>query len=72
MEGNLILSSVESISVNSLLVSGFLGRRLNVSRLDETKIGVRPGGPAGNFGGVMDSPTGFSVVLTGFCLERNC
>ena len=55
-----------------MLVSGFLGRRLNVSRLDETKIGVRPGGPAGNLGGVIDSPAGFSVVWIGFCLLRNC
>lgn len=54
------------------LLSTSLGRRLNFSVLEETKMGVRPGGPDGNLGGVMERPAGFSVGLSGFCLLRNC
>lgn len=52
----------------SLLSTSF-GRRLKVSVFEDTKIGVLPGRPGGNFGGVIDSPLGFSVALSEFgCL----
>jgi len=61
------LPSVLSLSTTSLLaslLSTSLGRRLNFSVLEETKMGVRPGRPAGNLGGVMERPAGFSVVFS--------
>lgn len=58
------LFSTTSLLVS--LVSTSLGRRLNVSVLEETNMGVRPGGPEGNLGGVMERPAGLSVPLLGF------
>ena len=55
-----------STSLFVSLLSTSFGRRLKVSVFDETKIGVRPGGPAGNLGGVMERPAGFSVALLEF------
>lgn len=64
--------TVSATSLLESLVSTSLGRRLNVSVLEETKMGVRPGGPEGNLGGVMERPAGFSVGLLVFCLLLNC
>lgn len=64
-----MLPSCFLLSTTSLLVSLLstsLGRRLNVSVLEETNMGVRPGGPEGNLGGVMERPAGLSVPLLGF------
>ena len=62
--GTRMLASDLSLSTTSLLTSLFstsLGRLLNFSVLDETKIGVLPGGPDGNLGIGMLDP-GCSVV----------
>ena len=70
LEGTRISPSCLFFSSTSLLVSLLstsFGRRLKVSVFDETKIGVRPGGPAGNLGGVMERPAGFSVDLLESC-----
>ena len=51
LEGTRISPSCLFFSSTSLLVSLLstsFGRRLKVSVFDETKIGVRPGGPADN------------------------
>ena len=70
-----MLPSALTVSTTSLLVSLLstsLGRLLNVSVLEETNMGVRPGGPDGNLGGVMERPEGLFVGLLVFCLLLNC
>ena len=58
------------LSVTALFSTSF-GRLLNVSVLDETKIGVRPRGSEGNLGGAMFA-TVFSVVASFLFPLRNC
>ena len=75
LSGTLMLSSFSSSGLESLFSTSF-GRLLNLSVLDDTNIGVLPGGPGGNLGGAISgillSVTGTSSCLSSFPLLLNC